>query len=168
MTPVDDQIFAFLMTVLLGVLTGLTFDFYAILRKYIKPGKVCTALGDFLVWVILTTVAFAILLYANWGEVRFYVFIGIGIGVLFYKKLLSSYFLFLFDKLFLLISKIYQGLLGIIRLIMKILVFPLKIIKIPLVFFKRKIKRIRVFRKLANKLSPKKYLRKLLRKIKKK
>ncbi len=91
MTPVNDQIYYFIVTIFLGFVIGITFDVYGTLRKFIKPGKKLTALIDFFCWVFLTAIAFAVLFYANYAEIRFYIFIGMGTGVLFYKKTLSRY-----------------------------------------------------------------------------
>ena len=169
MTPVAEQIITFLVTVILGLITGLTFDLYETLRKYTKPRKVCTALGDFLVWVIITTIVFAVLFYANWGEVRFYVFIGLGGGVLCYKKFLSPSFLFLFDKLFLVIFKILFGLHKISKFILKVFLYPVKIFKKPYAFLKRKLTgKTLCLKKFINRFHLQKLAGKLLRKLHKK
>jgi spore cortex biosynthesis protein YabQ len=90
MTPVNDQIYYFAVTIFLGFMIGITFDIYNTLRIFFKLKKILTAFFDFLCWFFLTVIVFAILFYANYAEIRFYIFIGMGTGVVIYKKTLSD------------------------------------------------------------------------------
>lgn len=77
--------------ILLGLGMGLAFDAYRVacgrfdIRRWMLPGL------DFLYWVAATVAAFQILLASNFGEVRLYVFLGIGIGVTGYFGLFSPF-----------------------------------------------------------------------------
>ena len=48
-----------------------------------------TALSDLLFWVIATPVTYAYLLMGNWAELRFYVFLGIFLGLFLYFTVFS-------------------------------------------------------------------------------
>jgi len=74
----------------MGLTIGLLFDLYNVTKGIIHPRRIFSYIGDLLFWVITTFVVFFMLLIGNWGELRFYVVIGITAGVLIYIKLLSS------------------------------------------------------------------------------
>lgn len=83
------QVLTFVMTIVTGILLGALFDCYRVLRSTFNPQAFMTWLTDLLYWLIATGVVFVSLVLSNWGELRFYVFIGIlgGLGV--YYKWLS-------------------------------------------------------------------------------
>ncbi|GAW92239.1 spore cortex biosynthesis protein YabQ [Calderihabitans maritimus] len=89
MTPVNQQVFHFVFTLLIGFIFGLIFDFYRIFRWLFKPKKFGTYLGDLFLWILLTALGFNLLLVSNLGEVRFYVFIGMGAGFALYYRFFS-------------------------------------------------------------------------------
>lgn len=89
------QAATFLMTVVVGVLLGVIFDFYRVLRGVFKPRAITTYLFDLLYWLFAIVIAFGGLLVSNWGELRFYVFLGLTGGAALYYKLLSRYAIWL-------------------------------------------------------------------------
>jgi|GEM_PF-1341518 len=90
MMSLAGQTYAFLMTILAGAVAGLLFDLYRVLRSAFQPKQFLTALTDLLYWIVVTPIVFAMLLAGNWGELRFYVLIGLGLGLLLYFQTLSS------------------------------------------------------------------------------
>lgn len=89
MDPLRIQVFIFLVTVLAGALIGLIFDVYRTFRGFVKPGELGTTLGDFIFWAVATVLAFALLIATNGGEVRAFVFVGMGIGFGLYRATLG-------------------------------------------------------------------------------
>lgn len=87
--PVSIQIESFLITVLCGIIIGLLFDGYRILRGILNPRTFVTDIGDLIFWALSTLVVYTTLLFTNWGEVRLYVFIGLAIGLTVHIKLFS-------------------------------------------------------------------------------
>lgn len=83
------QTYAFLMTILAGGIAGFLFDLYRVARSMMRPRQVATAMTDLLYWIVVTPIVFAMLLAGNWGELRFYVLIGLGVGLLLYFQALS-------------------------------------------------------------------------------
>jgi len=120
-TTLDQQIISFFVTVGLGLIMGAIFDFYYILRCFIKPKKVFIHIGDLFIWLFMILLVFVTLIYTNWGEVRFYVFLGIALGTLVYYIVFSKYL-----KLF------YRFLLNFIAktldIIVAVILFPFKIL----------------------------------------
>ncbi len=91
MQSLESQVYAFIVTILIGVTIGILFDFYKVIKGVIRPRKIAAYLGDLLFWIISTLVVFFLLLVGNWGELRFYVAIGVITGALAYLKLLRGF-----------------------------------------------------------------------------
>lgn len=91
------QIMIFIMTMVTGVVLGLLFDGYRVLRGVFNPRKGMTWFTDLLYWLIATGVVFISLVLSNWGELRFYVVIGIVSGLALYYRWLSLWMISLFS-----------------------------------------------------------------------
>jgi len=89
MDTLAGQIYGFAATIAAGFTLGLFFDLYRLWRRVTRPKKVATALSDLLFWVIATPVTYAYLLMGNWAELRFYVFLGIFLGLFLYFTVFS-------------------------------------------------------------------------------
>ncbi len=87
------QTFAF--TLLTGVLLGILFDFYRVVRSLVRPRGAVTALGDLLYWLVATAVVLLSLLMCNWLELRLYAFLGLVSGAFAYYRMLSRYMMYL-------------------------------------------------------------------------
>lgn len=96
MSSLAEQTYAFLMTILAGGVIGLLFDLYRVLRSTLRPKQLATAMTDLLYWIVVTPTVFAMLLAGNWGELRFYVLVGLAIGLILYFQALSAAVIWLF------------------------------------------------------------------------
>ncbi len=85
----DSQLSAFLTTIATGITLGVLFDCYRVLRGTFRPKVLVTWVTDLLYWLVATVIVFIALVISNWGELRFYVFLGISCGVALYYRLLS-------------------------------------------------------------------------------
>ncbi len=134
------QVTTFVITIVTGALLGVLFDFYRVLRGNCNPKTVCTWFTDLLYWLVSTAVIFIALIFSNWGELRFYVFIGILSGLGLYYNLLSRYAIYLFSKLIRLVS-ITLGLINkiMINLLFKPGRYCLRIMSYPMLFVNRRI-----------------------------
>ncbi|WP_051533739.1 spore cortex biosynthesis protein YabQ [Desulfitibacter alkalitolerans] len=121
MTPLDQQIISFLTTVVLGLTMGAIFDFYYILRRFLRPRKVFIHIGDLLIWLFMIALVFVTLIYINWGEVRFYVFLGIALGALIYYLIFSRYIKIIYEYLI-------KTVLKILNIVKSIILLPFKLI----------------------------------------
>lgn len=88
--PFVDQLYAFAMTIAAGMAAGLLFDMYRLVRRGLKPRGTGAWLLDLMFWLVAAPVVFALLLVGNWGELRFYVVVGLVAGATFYFGLLSG------------------------------------------------------------------------------
>ena len=111
----------FLIFVIDGIIIGLLFDFFRILRKSFKTSDMITIAEDILFWMITGfIVLYSIFLFNN-GEIRFFMFIGIFIGVTLYMLLMSCYIIKLSVKIIVTLKKI-------IKFVFKIIIFPIQFI----------------------------------------
>jgi len=79
--------------ILCGIGMGTVFDIYRAAAHRLRFRRWFFPLLDLIYWIASTLIVFRILLGVNYGEVRVYVFLGIGIGVTGYFGLLSSHVL---------------------------------------------------------------------------
>ncbi|SMD04592.1 spore cortex biosynthesis protein YabQ [Sporomusa malonica] len=85
------QVSTFLLIAATGILLGVLFDTYRVLRGVFRPPWLITSVADLLYWLVAAGIAFLALILGNWGELRFYVFIAMISGVAVYYRLASRY-----------------------------------------------------------------------------
>ena len=77
-----NQIQLFFIFIINGLLIGLLFDFFRILRKAIKTSDFITYIEDVLFWIFTgLIILYSIFTYNN-GEVRLFMFIAILVGII--------------------------------------------------------------------------------------
>lgn len=116
----NNQAYLFAVFVINGFLIGLLFDVFRILRKTFKTNDLATYIEDILFWVITGIMTLAFIFYFNNGEIRFYVFLGIILGVLIYILTISKYVISVSVK-------IIKYIKNILATVIKILEYPLEI-----------------------------------------
>ncbi len=122
------QLQLFFIFLINGLLIGLLFDFFRILRKAIKTADFITYVEDALFWILTGfIILYSIFTYNN-GEIRLFMFLAIILGILIYLTFIS--------KIILSIS------LGIINVVKKIFSIVFNIIKIPFDFFIKWIRKL--------------------------
>ncbi len=107
-------------SILAGIITGILFDMYRIIRG-LNYFKVVMIVEDILFWILTSIVVFTFLLYTNYAFLTPYVYIFICCTILFYIRFISKYF-YNIEKSILAI--IFKG----IRVILKNLSYPLKLV----------------------------------------
>jgi len=132
------EFYIFLNSIYAGLISGIVYDLYRVIRYCFKPKRIATLIEDFLFWLGIGLIFFYIINKANWGQLRGYIFFGFFIGGLMYLKVLSK-------VLFPLLLKLFNKVIFIIKGIHYVLKFPfIKANKIvaPRVKKLRRIKRI--------------------------
>lgn len=110
-----NQAYIFLIFTIEGIIIGLLFDFFRILRKSFKTSNILTYIEDILFWTITGIIMmYTIYIYCN-GEIRWYMFIGIGIGVTIYILTVSKY-----------VIKVTVNIINVFKKITIIILKPLK------------------------------------------
>jgi spore cortex biosynthesis protein YabQ len=111
----NSQVVSFLITIVTGAVLGVLFDCYRVLRSTFRTNGRMTSLTDLLYWLVATIVVFLALVASNWGELRFYVFLGILSGVWLYYRLAS----FVVIRLFLEVVRFVKSVVILIGKIVK-------------------------------------------------
>ena len=114
------QIDIVVYSILAGILIGILFDFYKIIRG-IKIPKIVIVIEDFLFWILTALVVFVFLLLNNYAFLGPYVYAFMIVTLLIYIKFISPIILHIERKF---ISVFW----GAIRVILKNTVYPIKII----------------------------------------
>ena len=115
------QLYSFIIYIISGIIIGIFFDVFRILRKSFKTSDLITYIEDIIFWICTGLFLLYIIFTFNNGEIRSYIIIGILIGILIYMLTISKYFIKLSVTIIRFIKKI------IIKTI-NIILFPLKLI----------------------------------------
>jgi len=83
------QAWLFLSTVVAGMVIGLFYDIFRIIRKTTPHRAWVVQLEDVLFWVIATGAMFYFMLQRNFGEIRVFSLLGAAIGAVLYMATLS-------------------------------------------------------------------------------
>ena len=120
--PLDTNIqFSIILYALLaGILTGLIFDLYRIIRGSKVP-KFIIAIEDTLFWILAAMIIFAFLLYTNYAFLGAYVYIFMLISLGLYMKFISNRCIRFELEVVNILSKVF-------RIIFKNIIYPFKII----------------------------------------
>lgn len=104
----QNQAYLFLVFSLTGVIIGVLFDFFRILRRSIKTPNVITYIEDILFWILTGLLVLYNIWYFNNGEIRIYMFLGIILGILIYMSALSNIIIKIFSKILQTIIKVLE------------------------------------------------------------
>ena len=105
---VENQAYLFLIFVINGLIIGLLFDFFRILRRSIKTSNIITYIEDVLFWILTGLLVLYNIWYFNNGEIRIFMFLGIILGVLIYMSTLSNIIVKIFSTILQTIIKILE------------------------------------------------------------
>lgn len=89
---VSAEALVFLKTVLGGMLCGVVFDVYRILKS-VKKSLFMLEAGDIIVWIVMAMMSFFAVFAANSGQVRWYEIVALLIGFILYTVSVSKYFI---------------------------------------------------------------------------
>lgn len=91
-----------------GLAMGIVFDVYRVASHRFHVARWLLPALDVIYWAAATLGVFSILLGSNQGEVRLYVFLGLGIGITGYFGLISSWVVKLSGKILDIIISLFQ------------------------------------------------------------
>lgn len=124
---VINQANLFLVFTINGILIGLLFDIFRILRKSFRTSDIITYCEDLIFWILTGfLLLYSIFTFSN-GEVRFYMFLAVFCGCLIYMLLFSKYFIGINVKIIEIIKKI-------VITVFSVIILPIKIV---IKFFKK-------------------------------
>jgi len=87
-----NQIQAFGLTLVLGLITGVIFHYYQLFIRQARVGRYSLYLMDLVLWLLIITLVFWAMIWINQGEVRFYILVALLTGILIYFHTLSGRF----------------------------------------------------------------------------
>ena len=106
---VTNQAYLFLVFTINGIIIGLLFDIFRILRRSFKTSDIVTYLQDILFWVLTGFILlYSIFTFSN-GEIRFYMFLGVFLGCLIYMIIFSKAVIHINVSIIKFIIKEYSG-----------------------------------------------------------
>lgn len=111
---IQEQMLSFTVFIIIGVVIGILFDVFRILRKSFKTPDIITYVHDFMFWMLTGILLIYAIHSFNNGNIRIYIFVALVIGLLLYLVNISKYFIYINVKL--------------IDIIKSILILPFKII----------------------------------------
>lgn len=117
---VKNQAYLFLVFTVNGILIGLLFDIFRILRKSFKTSDVITYIQDILFWILTGLILLKSIFTFSDGEIRFYMFLGVFLGCLIYMIMFSKYFIKVNVQIITIIKKT-------VGTILSIIIFPIKL-----------------------------------------
>jgi spore cortex biosynthesis protein YabQ len=123
------QVKLIIFGLLAGIITGVCFDIYRLIRGFENTHKVMTIIQDLLFWVLTSIVVFIFLMYTNEGYINFYVYLCLIIGVYLYLKCLSTIFIRVQFNLIKFYGKVFRVVWNIILYPVNLLIYKLKIKK---------------------------------------
>ncbi len=89
----NNQAYIFFIFILNGLIIGILFDIFRIMRKSFKTSDFRTNLQDILFWIFTGLILLYSIFRFNNGELRAYIFLGVFIGVALYMLLFSKIFI---------------------------------------------------------------------------
>ena len=96
---IQNQTYVFLISVLVGMLLAIIFDFFRLLRRKGDTPNYIVYIQDLLYWIIVTFIIIMSAFLTNDGELRGYMFVGYILGAVIYMVTISTYILKVFSKI---------------------------------------------------------------------
>lgn len=132
---VMNQAYLFLIFTFTGVIIGLVFDTFRVLRRSFNTKDIVTYIQDVLFWILTGLILLYTIFTFSDGEIRLYMFIGVFIGCILYMLLFSKYFITINVK--------------IISFIVKIINIIIKPFRVIYNFLKKTTKNAKFFKKIV-------------------
>lgn len=133
---ISEQAQIFLAAVEAGIIIGIFYDLFRIIRKILPHPNWVIQLEDFIFWIIVSGFMFFVLFSKNYGEIRGFALIGAFLGNMIYFFTLSIWLMKFSDWIIDWIKRIIRVVIRIllipIKLIIKILYYPYKWISYPM------------------------------------
>lgn len=117
----DNQAYLFAIFIINGILIGILFDIFRILRKSFKTIDIVTYIQDVVFWILTGILTLFFIFTYNNGEIRLYVFLGIILGILLYMLTISKYII----KFSVIIITFIKNIIG---KFIKIIIYPFNFI----------------------------------------
>ncbi|KOA18772.1 spore cortex protein YabQ [Clostridium homopropionicum DSM 5847] len=108
-------------SILAGIITGVLFDIYRIIRGFENPNRIITFIEDILFWFFAGILVFIFLVYTTYVYVGVYLYLYIALGLYIYLKVFSRYFIRIQHNVF-------KVSFSLVRITINILLYPIELI----------------------------------------
>lgn len=88
-----NQLFNLFIFIITGIVIGILFDTFRIIRKSFKTPDLVTYIEDIVFWILAGCILLFTIFTFNDGEIRIYIFAGLILGLSIYLLTLSKYFI---------------------------------------------------------------------------
>lgn len=127
MAEIYRQLFCLVIFILTGLIIGILFDCFRILRKSFKTADWITYIQDIIFWILTGIIVLFSIFKFNNGEIRSYIILGIFFGFLMYMLTISKFIVKYTVLLIQLLKKIITYPINIIiNIFKKIVITPIK------------------------------------------
>lgn len=98
----------FILFFLVGIIIGIIFDFFRVIRKIFRVADYITFIQDIIFFILAGTIIISSIIIINGGEIRFYLFLAIFFGMLIYFLTISNLYVIIFYEIVNLCKKILK------------------------------------------------------------
>ena len=113
------QLYSLFIFAISGIIIGLFFDIFRVLRRSFKTSDLITYVEDIIFWICTGLFILLVLFKFSNGQIRSYTIIGLALGVIIYILTISKYFIKINVKIVTFIK-------GIVLKISKLILIPIK------------------------------------------
>ena len=90
---IHNQIYSLLIFTITGILIGIIFDIFRVIRKTFKTPDFITYIEDLIFWMITGVLLLFTIFKFNNGELRWFIFVGVSVGIAIYLLVFSKIFI---------------------------------------------------------------------------
>lgn len=123
------QLTNLIVFILTGIIIGILFDIFRIMRKSFKTPDIITYIEDIIFWILTGLILLFTIFTFNNGEIRIYIFVGLLLGLCIYMLTLSKHFVKISTIILTFIKKVlYTPIHIIMNLIRTVIIRPFKLL----------------------------------------
>ena len=119
------QLINLIIFAMTGIVIGVLFDIFRVIRKSFKTPDFVTYIEDIIFWILAGIILLFTIFTFNNGEIRVYIFIGLILGLCLYILTLSKHFIKINVTMLQFVKKIlYTPILAVLKFITKFIINP--------------------------------------------
>ncbi len=98
----------FILFFVIGIIIGIIFDFFRVIRKAFRVADYITFIQDIIFFILAGTIIISSIITINGGEIRFFLFLAIFFGMLIYFLTISNLYVIILYEIVNLCKKILK------------------------------------------------------------
>lgn len=105
---IEEQIRLIIFSIMAGIITGILFDFYRLIRGYSNLSRIIMLIEDTLFWIFTAIIVFIFLLYTNYAYMGMYAYMLLAVGIYIYMRFFSNIFVKVHQKFFAVLGRVVR------------------------------------------------------------